>query len=154
MSGQRQKNQPEQAVAAKAVTPLPGVTSYRYAVRLLTSVVRENRTLRSVGAGSGRLLPATRWRRGAPPPMPMQCRFSLNDDFLVARPSRISSRPSSEGYLLVTAKLRVRNARTVRGSERAPRALPVAGGKQWRSGESVGPSPVRRQKDRSRSAEN
>src|SRR5215471_17882777 len=56
------------AVAAKAVTPLPGVTSYRYAVRLLTSVVRENRTQTFCGSGSGRLLPATRWRRGDPPP--------------------------------------------------------------------------------------
>src|SRR5262249_46552209 len=40
-------------VATKAVSSLHGVTSYRRAVRLLTSVVRENRTLRSVGAGSG-----------------------------------------------------------------------------------------------------
>lgn len=37
--------------AAKAVSPLPGAASYRYTVkRLLTSVVRENSTPRSVGA--------------------------------------------------------------------------------------------------------
>src|SRR5271157_2645861 len=51
------------AIATKAVSPLSGVASYRYAVNhLLTSVVRENRTLRSAGAGGGRLPLATRWR--------------------------------------------------------------------------------------------
>jgi hypothetical protein len=41
-------------VATKALSPIPGVASYRYAVnRLLKSVVREIRTLRSVGAGGG-----------------------------------------------------------------------------------------------------
>src|SRR5208337_1211761 len=50
------------AIATKAVSPLSGVASYRYAVNhLLTSVVRENRTLRSAGAGGGRLPLATRW---------------------------------------------------------------------------------------------
>ena len=48
--------------ATKAVSPLSGVTSSRGAVnQLLKSVVRENCTLRSVGAGGGRLPPATRW---------------------------------------------------------------------------------------------
>jgi len=41
-------------VATKALSPIPRVASYRYAVnRLLKSVVREIRTLRSVGAGGG-----------------------------------------------------------------------------------------------------
>jgi hypothetical protein len=41
-------------VATQAVSPISGAASYRYAVnRLLTSVVREIRTLRSVGAGGG-----------------------------------------------------------------------------------------------------
>ena len=41
-------------VAAKAVSPLSRVASYRSTVnQRLTSVVRENRTLRSVGAGGG-----------------------------------------------------------------------------------------------------
>jgi len=41
-------------VATEAVSPIPGAASYRYAVnRLLKSVVREIRTLRSVGAGGG-----------------------------------------------------------------------------------------------------
>jgi hypothetical protein len=36
----------------KLYLPLPGAASYRYSVKqLLTSVVRENRTLRSVEAG-------------------------------------------------------------------------------------------------------
>ena len=40
--------------ATKAVSPVPGATSSRDAVKhLLTSVVRENCTLRSVGAGGG-----------------------------------------------------------------------------------------------------
>jgi hypothetical protein len=48
--------------ATKAVSPLLGVASYRRAVKhLLTSVVREICTLRSVGAGSGQPLSATRW---------------------------------------------------------------------------------------------
>jgi hypothetical protein len=43
-----------EVVATKAVSPIPGAASYRYAVnRLLTSVVREICTLRSVGAGGG-----------------------------------------------------------------------------------------------------
>src|SRR5271157_5324159 len=42
------------AIATKAVSPLSGVASYRYAVNhLLTSLVRETRTLRSGGAGAG-----------------------------------------------------------------------------------------------------
>jgi hypothetical protein len=41
-------------VATKAVSPIPGAASYRCAVnQLLKSVVREIRTLRSVGAGGG-----------------------------------------------------------------------------------------------------
>jgi hypothetical protein len=40
--------------ATKALSPIPGVASYRYAVNQLPkSVVREIRTLRSVGAGGG-----------------------------------------------------------------------------------------------------
>jgi hypothetical protein len=43
-----------EVVAAKAASPIPRVASYRYAVnRLPKSVVREIRTLRSVGAGGG-----------------------------------------------------------------------------------------------------
>ena len=50
------------SVATKPVSPLPGVTSSRRAVKQLPNgVVREIRTLRSVGAGGGRLPPATRW---------------------------------------------------------------------------------------------
>src|SRR5208337_34253 len=60
---------PDQAAAAdtaaKAVSPLQGAASSRSAVNhLLKSVVRENRTLRSVGTGGGRLPPVTRWARG------------------------------------------------------------------------------------------
>jgi hypothetical protein len=41
-------------VATKALSLIPGVASYRDAVnRLLKSVVRKIRTLRSVGAGGG-----------------------------------------------------------------------------------------------------
>ncbi len=41
-------------VATKATSPIPGVASYRYSIsRLLKGVVREIRTLRSVGAGRG-----------------------------------------------------------------------------------------------------
>jgi hypothetical protein len=51
-------------VATKAVSPLHGTTSYRRAVKqLLTSVVREIRTLRSVGAGSGSPLMAIGWHQ-------------------------------------------------------------------------------------------
>src|SRR4029077_2905512 len=58
--------QPDQdtdpVAATKAVPPLPEATGSRSAVNQLPkSVVRENRTLRSVGAGGGRLPPATRW---------------------------------------------------------------------------------------------
>jgi hypothetical protein len=50
------------AATTKAVSPLQGVASYRHTVKqLLKSVVRQIRTLRSVGAGGGQLLPATRW---------------------------------------------------------------------------------------------
>ena len=46
----------------KAVSPLQGAASYRHTVKqLLKSVVRQIRTLRSVGAGGWRLPPATRW---------------------------------------------------------------------------------------------
>jgi hypothetical protein len=48
--------------ATKAVSPLLGATSYRRAVQqLLTSVVQEICTLRSVGAGARVTAPATRW---------------------------------------------------------------------------------------------
>ena len=41
-------------VATKATSPIPGVASYRYSIsRLLKGVVREIRTLRSVGTGRG-----------------------------------------------------------------------------------------------------
>jgi hypothetical protein len=41
-------------VTTEAVSSIPGVANYGYAVnRLLTSVVRAIRTLRSVGAGGG-----------------------------------------------------------------------------------------------------
>src|SRR5664279_2395545 len=50
------------AASTKAVSPLQEATSYRHAVKQLPkSVVREIRTLRSVGAGGGRLPSATRW---------------------------------------------------------------------------------------------
>src|SRR5690242_18432203 len=49
-------------LATKAVPSLSGVTSSRSAVNhLLKSVVREIRTLRSVGTGGGRPPPVTRW---------------------------------------------------------------------------------------------
>ena len=49
--------------ATKAASPLCGAASYRYAVNpLLTSVVRKNCTLGSVGAGGWSPLLATRWR--------------------------------------------------------------------------------------------
>src|SRR5258707_408665 len=49
-------------LATKAVHSLSGVTSSRSAVNhLLKSVVREIRTLRSVGTGGGRPPPVTRW---------------------------------------------------------------------------------------------
>src|SRR5262249_37468659 len=51
-------------LATKAVPSLSGVTSSRSAVNhLLKSVVREIRTLRSVGTGGGRPPPVTRWAR-------------------------------------------------------------------------------------------
>ena len=46
-------------IAVKAVNQLP------------KSVVREIRTPRSVGAGGGRLPPATRWRSREAPPIPI-----------------------------------------------------------------------------------
>jgi hypothetical protein len=50
------------ATSTKAALLLPRTASYRHTVnQRLTSVVREIRTLRSVGAGGGRLSPATRW---------------------------------------------------------------------------------------------
>src|SRR6516162_1236943 len=50
-------------VATKALSPIQGVASYGYAVNQLPkSVVREIRTLRSVGAGGGRPPLATRCR--------------------------------------------------------------------------------------------
>src|SRR5206468_2184993 len=50
------------SAATKAVSPLQGFASSRRAVKQLPkSVVREIRTLRSVGAGGGRLPPPTRW---------------------------------------------------------------------------------------------
>src|SRR5271166_3284190 len=49
------------ATATKALSPVPGVTSSCSAVNhLLKSVVREIRTLRSVGTGGGRPPPVTR----------------------------------------------------------------------------------------------
>src|SRR6201987_3803719 len=57
--------------ATKAVPSLSGVTSSRSAVNhLLKSVVREIRTLRSVGTGGGRLPPVTR-SRGCNCPAPL-----------------------------------------------------------------------------------
>jgi hypothetical protein len=51
------------ATATKALSPVPGVTSSCSAVNhLLKSVVREIRTLRSVGTGDGRPPPVTRSR--------------------------------------------------------------------------------------------
>src|SRR5258708_7479719 len=53
------------AATTKAVSPLQGTASYRHTVKqLLKSVVRQIRTLRSVGAGGGQLPPATRWVPG------------------------------------------------------------------------------------------
>ena len=50
------------AATTKAASPLQGTASYRPTVRqLLKSVVRQIRTLRSVGAGGGQPPPATRW---------------------------------------------------------------------------------------------
>ncbi len=64
--------------ATQAVSPLPGGASYRYAVkRLPTSVVRENRTLRSVGARGGRPPLATRWYQATD--IPTVIGFLLSD---------------------------------------------------------------------------
>ena len=55
----------------KAASPLPGVAGSCSAVNHLPkSVVREIRTLRSVGTGGGRPPPVTRWRRREMPPYP------------------------------------------------------------------------------------
>jgi hypothetical protein len=51
--------------ATKAISPVPGVAGYRGAVNQFSkSVVREIRTLRSVGAGGGQPSLATRWVMG------------------------------------------------------------------------------------------
>src|SRR5258707_15375325 len=50
------------SATTKAVSPLQGTASYRHTVKqLLKTVVRQIRTLRSVGAGGGQPPPATRW---------------------------------------------------------------------------------------------
>ena len=61
--GEVQPDQSEDAVTeTKAAPPLPGVAASCSAVNHLPkSVVREIRTLRSVGTGGGQLPPVTRW---------------------------------------------------------------------------------------------